>query len=498
MRPIDDEELLLEKLRQKLGPSKKQDDRAELERLFGKKEQTEEDRIRSKLVKPTVKAGDIIDITIEKIAFGGDGIGRYKNFPVFVCGVVPGDTVRVRLTHILKDMCRGEIIEFTSRSSNRVQPRCPYFGECGGCQFQNLVYTAQLKMKEVMASDIFSKIGGVDTRVRSVIGSPESYEYRIRTRLQASATKSNIQIGYFAEKSNRCIPIDQCPLLTKPLNNILKHLPELMPHPGTAPVPQEIHLHMSTENNSCAIHFSGSDTIFDIESIYNSSMRKSLPVTGVSSGCDSNYQYIGNDVLTHKTGRYVFDINTSSFFQINHFLHKKLIDQVIMLSSPSPGDTVLDLYSGCGFFSLPMAPFVQSVIGVDSNAQAIDCANRNSLRMNLSNSRFVVSDDKTFFQLPDIMNKRFSLVITDPPRKGLSSEAINGLLKLKPAKLMYISCDPATLARDLRKLCDGDFRVRVIQPIDLFPHTYHLECLVFLTHKFTGVQAANQAFADLR
>ncbi|MGB3974878.1 MAG: methyltransferase domain-containing protein, partial [bacterium] len=186
------------------------------------------------------------------------------------------------------------------------------------------------------------------------------------------------------------------------------------------------------------------------------------------------------------------------FFQANHYLHKKLIDQVLQLSSPSANDTILDLYCGCGFFSLPLAPFAQSLIGMDNNPSAIEDAIFNAEQANVSNVKFFVADDKGFFNHPSIKQSMFSLVIVDPPRQGLSSETIKGIIALKPEKLMYISCDPATLARDLRILAESDFRVRVIQPMDMFPQTYHLENLVFLTHKYTSSQAAYRAFSDLR
>ncbi|HPQ42463.1 MAG TPA: TRAM domain-containing protein, partial [bacterium] len=221
MIPIDDEDALLEKLRQKLGPVKKQDERAELERLFGKRGETDEDRLRAKLVKPSISMGDVLDISIEKLAFGGEVIGRHNTTPVFVQDLVPGDTASVRITEVRQDMCRGEVIELRARSSNRVPPRCPLFGECGGCQLQSLVYTAQLHAKQVMAADVLKRIGGLDIPVRSVMGSPESYGYRLRTRMHVDTADRRRIVGYHARRSNRVVAVSECPLLAPVLNRIV-------------------------------------------------------------------------------------------------------------------------------------------------------------------------------------------------------------------------------------------------------------------------------------
>ncbi len=497
MKPLDKDDALLEKLREKLGPARKQDERSELERLFGKREETEEDRLRARLVKPVVNTGDIVDVTIEKLAFGGDGIGRFQSMPVFVPGVVPGDTVRVLLTHVLKDLCRGEVKEVLAPSSNRIPPVCPLFGSCGGCHIQCLVYTAQLTAKETMAAETLSKIGGVDAKVRSVIPSPESYGYRIRTRLHIRQQKGINQVGYYARRSNTLVPMESCPLLTKPINSVIRMLPEILPSPGTAPIPDEIQLQMSTDSGLVAIHLPGKKSVFGIDTMLKRCVSRDLPVCGVSADSDKGIIREGECHLEHRVGGLSFKVSGNSFVQANRYLFKQLIDQAIMLSSPAASDSVLDLYCGSGFFSLPIARFVESLTGLDSDSSAIEDARRNAAEAGLKNTCFSSIDDRHFFKIPEIYQKRFSLVLVDPPRTGLAPEVLKSLISMKPAKLLYVSCDPSTLGRDLRALTEADFRIRVIQPIDLFPHTYHLETLVFLTHKHTATQAAYAAFPDL-
>jgi len=498
MRPLDDEEILLEKLREKLGPSKKLNEKSELERLFGKREESEEDRLRAKLVKPSLEVGDIVNINIDKLAFGGEGLGKHNNFPIFVRDVIPGDAVKVKLTHVSKDICRGELLETLVKSSNRIPPRCPLYGTCGACQIQSLVYTAQLGAKEQMVADILHSIGGLKLKVRSVIRSPESFGYRIRTRLHVKELDGKYSIGYYARHSKSLVQVNNCPLLAEPLNKVLEHLPSFLPPPGTAPSVKEILLQTTVDAREVVIHLTGDEPILYVESVFEQCIKENLPVAGVSSRHGNEYYEAGKTDLHQEISGNQMITTGDSFIQANRYLMKKLLDQVIMLSSPSAGDTVLDLYCGSGFFSLPIARFVTSVTGLEGNTTAVQNAIFASDAMSLKNTHFIASRDSRFFKLPSVNKGRFSLVIADPPRTGLNPEVLKGIIRMKPAKLLYISCDPSTLARDLKSLVQADFRIRVIQPIDLFPHTYHLENMVFLTHRYTGAQAANQAFVDLR
>ncbi|MCD4652464.1 class I SAM-dependent RNA methyltransferase [bacterium] len=498
MKPIDDENVFLEKLRKKLGPSKKLDERAELERLFGKKDKTKEDRLRRKLVKPSLTVGDIIDINIDKLAYGGEGLGKHNNFPIFVRNVLPGDAVKIKLTHVSKDMCRAELVETLARSSNRIPPRCQLFGTCGGCQIQSLVYTAQIKAKEYMVSDIFRHIGGLDIRVRHVLRSPESFGYRIRTRLHVDQIQGKHCIGYYARQTNKLVPVDNCPLLAESLNIVLSQLTSVLPTPGTSPPPSEIVLQTSVEADQVVIHLIGKEPLLYVESVLEKCKKLGLPVSGVSSKSQSDFCKAGNTDLHQNLAGNQLITSSNAFIQANRFLMRKMIDNAIMLSSPAAEDNVLDLYCGSGFFSLPVARFVKSLIGLELNTSAIQNAITAAESMKLKNTRFIACDDSRFFKLPEINKQRFSLVIVDPPRSGLSAAVMKGLINLKPQKLLYVSCDPSTLARDIKSLVAADFKVRVVQPIDLFPHTYHIENMVFLTHRYTGVQAANQAFMDLR
>ncbi len=492
-----DEEKMLERLREKLGSPKKIDERAELERIFGKKEKSKEEIMMEKMARPILSAGDIIDLHITQLAFGGQGMGKHIEKPVFVSDCVPGDTVRVRITKAAKDHFFGEISERITGSSDRVPPRCQHVESCGGCQLQCLAYTAQLKVKHTMVSDVLKKIGNLDIKLRNVIPSPDTYGYRLRARFKLGVEGDKIRIGFFSRRSNTLVPITQCHILSPVLNDVHKLLPDLLPVPGTAPLPTDITLHVGTDNDCVVIHLNSKQPLLYIEELLNRCHERNLPVTGISNRSNGGFSSVGDAIVRHRVGSHVFQVAGHGFFQVNRFLLRSLLDQVRMLASPSVDDHILDIYSGVGFLSIPMAQFAQSVTGVDSDRDAINFAENNAVTAGTKNAIFHVGRDQDCFHLDAVREGEFNLMLVDPPRAGLHQNVLNEIIRRKPAKLLYVSCDPATLARDLKKLAAADFRIRVVQPLDLFPHTYHIENLVYMTHRYTGTQAATEAFVNL-
>ncbi len=496
MEPLDDEKLL-ERLRAKFGPAKKVDERAELERIFGKSEPAPEERLRQKLTKPVANMGDTADIFIEKLAYGGEGLGHYQNIPVFVPDMLPGDTGRVEFVHVNKDMIRGKLLELIAPTSNRIPPRCRHFGVCGGCQLQHLTYPAQLQAKREMVKDTLKHIGNIEFQVWNPIASPETYGYRIRTKLQVGTNASGVQIGFYARRTNEIVSVDECPLLAPLLNKTVRVLREILPSPIIAPVPSEIHLHTDFEESQLVIHFVSDKPLLYINDILELLILRQIPVNGISNHAKTDRSVSGNPVIEHLIGGNRYQVHGSSFFQVNRYLLKPFLDQTIMLSSPTAHDILLDLYCGCGFLSIPLSRFISDTVGFDSDSLAIDAAIKNLELNRLSSAQFLSADEKQFFKSKHIDQKHFNMIVVDPPRSGIAPQCLQSIISHKPAKLLYISCNPTTLARDLKTLLESDFKLRVIQPMDMFPHTYHIETFAFLTHRYTGTQAATDAFVNL-
>ncbi len=494
--PQDDQELL-EKLRAKLGTPKKVDERAELERLFGKTAPTAEDALREKLVKnqPVLVKGDIIDLYIEKLSFGGEGIGKHKNAIVFVPDTVPGDTAKVRIDNTNADFYRGHLMEIVARSSDRILPNCPVFSRCGGCHLLHLSYTAQLRAKRQIIEDAVKPLVQEPSIVRAPIASPDAFSYRLRAKIQVDPNSSPLRYGFFARKSHDLIDLRNCPLLAPLLNRTLAALSTALPAPLTAPIPSEIHLHANAQGDQIALSFESDKPIYLTE-IFAKLQTAGIPVTGMlNHGSGRTFETIGDPSVLHRVGGIDFLTSAGSFFQSNRHLLKSLLDQALMLASPNLKDHILDLYCGVGFFSIGLGRFAHSITGVDLDAASISFAERNAQTAGVSRSAFYSGADSTPFRLPD---PRLSLLVIDPPRNGVSPTWMKQIRDLRAAKLLYVSCNPPTFARDLGLLMEEGYKLRVIQPIDLFPNTYHIEVMAFLTHPLTHIQAASAVIPDLR
>jgi 23S rRNA (uracil1939-C5)-methyltransferase len=493
-----DEEQLLEALRKKLGAPQKRDERKELENLFGKKKVAPEDKLREKLKRPSLEHGDEIHLSIQKLALGGRGLGRHKGAAVFVPDAVPGDTLRVRINKTKENaVFEGEPLELISPSSNRVQPRCKHFGDCGGCSLQHFAYTAQIKAKQEMVIDVLRSVGGVDFPVRTPIASPEHYHYRLRAKLHVVQDNGILSLGFKASKSNRVIPVKMCPILTPVLNRILERLPDLLPDPGTNTIPSTIHLHASADESHVVMHLESEKPIYYAEDLLAACHQAELPVKGISSETSSGNTAVGDVLVQHKVKDTVYWIQGRSFFQANRYLLSTLLNQAILLASPSSRDHLLDLYCGCGFFTLPFSRYLAKSYGLDSDPSAIDCAVRNQNENSIENCTFSTCSDDNFFNDLSVPDTYLPMIIVDPPRQGMPQSCVDKIVRRKPSKLLYISCNPSQFARDLSTFLNTDFRLRVVQPVDLFPHTHHIELLAFLTHVHTGPQAASTSIPDL-
>jgi len=306
-----------------------------------------------------------------------------------------------------------------------------------------------------------------------------------------------VSLGFKASKSNRIIPIKTCPVLVPVLNRVLEQLPGILPDPGTNAIPSKIHLHASADETGVVLHLEADEPIYYLEDLLGACHRAGLPVTGISSETSAGSSSAGDIYVRHKVRDIVYCIQGRSFFQANRYLLSTMLNQAILMASPSARDRLLDLYCGCGFFTLPFSKYLSTSHGLDSDASAIDCAVRNLKENAVENCSFTASSDDDFFRSRTGPNAYVPMIIVDPPRQGMPQACVDQIVRRRPAKLLYVSCNPPQFARDLSTFLNADFRLRVVQPIDLFPHTHHIELLAFLTHVHTGPQAASSVIPNL-
>ena len=365
--------------------------------------------------------GNKLSLRVSDLAFGGEGVARWEDFVVFVPFVAVGELVEAEITELKKHYARARLLRVLEPSPERVEPGCRYFGACGGCQYQHLAYSAQLRLKHKQIGDLFERLGHFDRRlVAPVIPCPQPYGYRnrIMVRSQWDKFKQGLNIGFIRADSRLVVDVEECRLAEPALNEQLKYVRAHPPPKGGLKVV----------------------------------LRSSPPG---------------------------WEVPPDSFFQNNSFLLPKLVEVARDALRQAQTKHLLDIYCGVGFFSVELAPLAESFVGVELDHMAIQAARRNAAARARTNGEFIAGTAEE--QLPAILS-RFpapaTTVLLDPPRKGCQPETLQMLRRVQPAQIIYISCHPATMARDLNILCaQGAFELAQVRPLDMFPHTQHVECV---------------------
>ena len=365
-----------------------------------------------------------VRLRVSDVAFGGEGVARMDDFVVFVPFTAPGDVVEAELIEKKKRFARARLLRVVEPAPERVQPSCPYFGECGGCQYQHLAYGTQLELKRKQVCDLFQRIGGLDPHlVAPVLPCPEPFGYRnrIMVRTQWDKPRQCLNLGFLRADNRLVVDIEECRIAEPAINRQLKEVRAHPPRKGGLKVVLRI------------------------------------PPEG-------------------------WDVPPDSFFQNNFFLLPQLVSAVRERLALAGTRHLVDVYCGVGFFSLELADAVERYVGVEYDGLAIKAARRNATAQNRANGEFL--EGKAEELLPKVV-ERFppgsTTVLLDPPRKGCKPELLQLLRDTRPAQVIYISCHPATMARDLNVLCaEAVFKVAQVVPLDMFPQTAHIECVADL------------------
>ena len=394
-------------------------------------------------MKPT--NNQTIEVTIEKIVPNGFGLAFAENLTVFVALAAKGDKLLVKIIQTKGKTAFAEIVEILEPSPDRTEPRCPYFGRCGGCNFQQLNYQAQLDAKIAIVRDCLTRIGKINyEKDIPIIASPKDYEYRSRAQWHLDTRKK--KFGYFQRKSHEIIDVKVCPILTPELENTLTDLRE----------------EIAWESFwSEIVEIEAANAVEEI-SIYSSEIIEPT-----------------DEIVFEANGeKYFYD--ATSFFQGNPFLIEELVETAL---KDAAGETALDLYCGVGLFTLPLARKFQNVSGVEGYEKAIDFAKKNVENARLSNVKFFRENVDEFLTENLAKLKNLDFVLLDPPRAGTEREIVENLIKLQPKQISYVSCEPSTLARDLKTLTENFYTIESITALDLFPQTHHVETVVRLKIK---------------
>ena len=388
-------------------------------------------------------ASSIVEVTIERILPGGAGLAHADGRTLLVALAAPGDRAMVRIERVQGRVAFASIVEVLSPSPVRVEPPCPYFGRCGGCDFQQLSYEAQLASKVEIIRDCVRRIARIEfTGDIPITSSPNIWHYRSRAQWQHDPQRK--WLGYYERASHRVCDVAQCPVLVPGLQATLESLREQMKEDL---LPEEL-----TELQAVA----GDEGASLAPPVREHPTRE----------------------VSRRINGHIYRFSAEGFFQINHELLEPLLAAALLNAH---GQTAVDLYCGAGLFTLPLSQRFQRVFGVEANAQAIGYARRNLEEANLRNATFEVSRVGDWLAEHGEQLAPVDFVLLDPPRAGAEDGALEGILALKPLHISYVSCDPATLARDLKALAAGGYRLDSLAAFDMFPHTHHVETVAHLT-----------------
>lgn len=375
----------------------------------------------------TLKPGDPVTLAIHDVAFGGEGVGRVDELVIFVPFVIAGETVEAEITEVKKNFARAKLLRVVTPSLARVTPECRYFTQCGGCQYQHVAYAEQLRVKHKQIADLFERIGKISPeKIAPVIGCPQPYGYRnrIMIRSQWNGPAKKLEIGFVGVDNRFVVDIEECKIAEPALNEQIQHVRAHPPPRGGL----KFVLRVQPEG---------------------------------------------------------WEVPKDSFFQNNFFLLPQLVATVREMLAAGGARHLTDLYCGVGFFGIEAAGVVESFVGVEYDALAIKAARQNAAARGITNGEFISA--KAEEALPALLEKfpaEQTAVLLDPPRKGCWPALLDLLRRQPPAQLIYVSCHPATMARDLNILCgEGVFELARVQPLDMFPQTQHVECVADLRRR---------------
>ena len=408
------------------------------------------------------------EIHLDKFTYGGEAMGRLDDGrAVFVPFALPGETVRVRLTEEKRNFARAELVEVVVPSPQRISPKCVHFGVCGGCHYQNLAYADQLAAKTDILRDQLTRIGKIENPpVRPIIPSPQEWNYR--NHIQFHLTEEG-KLGFVSHlpagegPGVRVIPIVEC------------HLPEA---PIAALWPQ-LEFDPGAPDDRIAIRAgAGDDLMLVIES------DDPLPpevdfeagISAVHIFADNSVVMAGDDHLIIEALGRPFKVSAASFFQVNTPMAAKMVEHALDLL-PEKMDALLDVYCGVGLFSAFAAPRCQRLIGIEASPSACEDFAANLDEFDHVELYQAPAEDVLPALVTQIASLRHTCAIVDPPRAGLDKKVLDALAAARPEAILYVSCDPSTLARDARRLSEHGYRLAQVTPFDLFPQTYHIESI---------------------
>ncbi|WP_332645979.1 23S rRNA (uracil(1939)-C(5))-methyltransferase RlmD [Lysinibacillus sp. 54212] len=441
-------------------------------------------------------------VYIEDLTHDGNGVAKIDGYPLFIQGALPGEKVEVHVLKTLKNYGFAKVVEIIEPSPDRVEAPCEYFKQCGGCQLQHLSYEGQLKWKQKMVQNVMQRLGKIDAPVLPVKGMEHPWSYRNKAQIPFAQGEEGAIAGFYKTKSHSIVDMERCLIQTGEADAVLAGLKGELTKLGLQPYNEASHSgqlrHVVVRkgratNEVMVVLVTKSRKLPQKDAVVGVIQRLVPNVASIVQNVngektnvifgDTTITLWGKDTIEDKIGDVRFEISARSFYQVNPEQTEVLYKQALDYAGLEGNECVIDAYCGIGSISLFLAQKAGHVMGVEIVSQAIEDAKRNAELNGFTNTYFEAGAAEEVIPRWYKEGKEADVLVVDPPRKGCDEELLRTIIEQKPKRVVYVSCNPATLARDLRILEDGGYKTQEVQPVDMFPHTTHVETVCLLTRK---------------
>lgn len=447
-----------------------------------------------------VKKNDYIDVTFEDLTHEGAGVAKVDGYPLFVPNALPGEKAQIKVLKTSKGYGFGKLIETYEESPYRVPAPCPIYKECGGCQLQHLSYEGQLLAKQKQVRDVLTRIGKLENvTVHPTLGMSDPWRYRNKSQVPIGEHEGGLIGGFYQQRSHQIIDMKSCLIQQEKNDEVIQKVKDICNKNGVRAYDEQRHKgdlrHIMARYglvtgdvmivlvtkakdlpNRKKIIADITKNIAGVKSIVQNVNHKK---TNVIMGDETRVLW-GQEVIYDYIGDVRFAISARSFYQVNPEQTKVLYDKALEYAALTGKEEVIDAYCGIGTISLFLAQKAKSVFGVEIVPEAIEDAKRNAELNNITNANFAVGKAEEVIPAWYEKGHKADVLVVDPPRKGCDEALLQTIIDMKPKKVVYVSCNPGTLVRDLRVLEDGGYRTVEVQPVDMFPQTTHVECCALL------------------
>ncbi len=440
-----------------------------------------------------MKKNDKMNLTCTSYTYEGMGVAKCDGFPVFIKDMLVGETGEIVITKVLKNYAYGRCLKLIQSSEERAEPKCSIYKQCGGCQLQHMSFQEQKRFKRQRVQDCFSRIAKSDIQAEDVLSMEDGWHYRNKGQVPVGVQNGQVVCGFYRIHSNEIIDMNECLIQHESINQIVAKMKQLISHYQIGEYFRHLLVKVGFATQQIMVVLIVRDKNIPhlkevVEKLAEDKNVKSIILNlnqrndNVILGEEETLLY-GQSTIEDELSGLRFALSSKSFYQVNPLQTKVLYEKALEFADIGKEDVVLDLYCGIGTISLFMARHAKKVIGIEIVPEAIEDAKKNAQLNGFDNIEFICSDAGAYAVQLAKENRQLDVVCVDPPRKGCDEATLSSILKMSPKRIVYVSCDPSTCARDCKYLEENGYQIQKVQPVDMFPNSFHVETVCLMSRK---------------